>query len=344
MAKVVVGIASSHTPQLSSGSDMWSDHAARDRANAQLLGADGDLHTFDELARDEDHALQEQLRPEVWAAKYARAQECIEMLADRLSAAAPDVLLIVGDDQRELFDDEAMPAVALYSGDELWDRPATGQRAEALSRYPGIVAAQWASHGEEPARHLLHQALTMHLLEALTLDGFDLTRVSAQRADHTLGHAFTYARYRLHLPVTIPIVPVFLNTYYPPNVLGPGRCYELGRALRRAVDAFEEPIRVAVLASGGLSHFVVLENLDRKVLDAMAKHDKDALDAIPRKYFRTGTSEILNWITVAGFFEDAEMDVIDYLPGYRSIAGTGTGMAFATWNPRLASPDETQLR
>lgn len=69
----------------------------------------------------------------------------------------------------------------------------------------------------------------------------------------------------------------------------------------------------------------------------MAAHDSEALGAIPRRYFRSGTSEVLNWIAVAGALEGARMTVLDYVPGYRSMAGTGTGMAFAVWEPVIAA-------
>ena len=50
-----------------------------------------------------------------------------------------------------------------------------------------------------------------------------------------------------------------------------------------------------------------------------------------RAQLRSGTSEILNWITAAGALEGLAARVIDYIPGYRSPAGTGAGMAFVLW-------------
>ena len=49
--------------------------------------------------------------------------------------------------------------------------------------------------------------------------------------------------------------------------------------------------------------------------------------------FRSGTSETKNWIAVAGILSgtDLEMDLLDYVPCYRTEAGTGNAMAFATW-------------
>ncbi len=89
--------------------------------------------------------------------------------------------------------------------------------------------------------------------------------------------------------------------------------------------------RVAVIASGGLSHFVVDERLDRGVLDGIAAGNATALSAIPREALRSGNSEILNWVTAAGALAGLHASVIDYVPGYRTPAGTGAGMAFAQW-------------
>jgi len=154
----------------------------------------------------------------------------------------------------------------------------------------------------------------------------------AQPAGRSLGHAFTFPRYRLGLPASTPIVPVFVNTYYPPNVPSAARCYEFGKALRRAVEDWETSARVAVIASGGLSHFVVDEDLDHAVLAAITARDGQALGSLERDQLRSGTSEILNWIVAAGALENLSATVLDYVPGYRTPAGTGAGMAFVRWD------------
>jgi aromatic ring-opening dioxygenase LigB subunit len=89
--------------------------------------------------------------------------------------------------------------------------------------------------------------------------------------------------------------------------------------------------RVAVVASGGLSHFVVDEELDRRVLDILSKRDVEAVAGLPREFLESGSSEIRNWIAAAGALERLEMRLVDYVPSYRSEAGTGVGMAFAVW-------------
>ena len=329
MADIVIGIASSHTPQLSSGVDMWPDHAERDRRNPHLLGTDARYHSYDELLADADPEIEKELRPEVWDGKYRRCQQAVEVLAAALRAGSPDIAIVIGDDQRELFVDDGIPALACFAGPELVDmRP----DPEIFSRVPlGIQAAYWAVHGDEPAVHPVAHELSNHVAEQLAWDDFDLTVFTKQPAGRTLGHAFTFPRYRLGLPATTPIVPVFVNTYYPPNVPSAARCHDLGRAVRRAVETFPSDARVAVIASGGLSHFVVNERLDHRVLDGIAAGDAAALTTLTRDELRSGNSEILNWIAAAGALEGLTASVVDYVPGYRTPAGTGAGMAFVRW-------------
>ena len=329
MADIVIGIASSHSPQLSSGVDMWPDHARRDQRNV-LLGKDAEYRTYAETLAAADPGLALELRPEVWAGKYQRAQAAVASLAGALADARPDVALVIGDDQRELFLDDGIPAFACFTGAELFDM---APDAETFARLPqGIQAAYWAVHGREKAVHPVARELSAHIAERLALADFDLTVFTSQPAGRTLGHAFTFPRYRLGLPAATPIVPVFVNTYYPPNVPSAARCHALGRELRRAVESWGAEARVAVIASGGLTHFVIDEDLDRGVLAAIAAGDAAALASIPRRRLRSGNSEILNWVTAAAALEGLAPHIVDYVPGYRTPAGTGTGMAFAYWD------------
>ena len=110
------------------------------------------------------------------------------------------------------------------------------------------------------------------------------------------------------------------------------RCFALGQAIRRAVRSFDADARVAIIASGGLSHFVVDEELDHRVLDAITARNNGVLGGLTRDQLRSGTSEILNWIVAAGALEALSATVIDYVPGYRTPAGTGAGMAFVRWD------------
>jgi hypothetical protein len=309
--------------------DLWTDHAARDRRNTALLGRDAEFHTYEELLAQADPALESELRREVWDAKYRRAQDAIDVLTRRLAAAAPDIAVVVGDDQREIFRDEGIPTFACFLGDELMDMPPA---PEVAARIPeGIRAASWAAHSTTAEPHRTSGELSLHLIESLVAEEFDMTSFTAQPAGRSLGHAFTFPRYRLGLPATTPIVPIFVNTYYPPNVPSAARAYAIGQAVARAVRSWPGDARVAVVASGGLSHFVVDEELDRRVLAAFAGADADDLRALSRARLRSGNSEILNWIVAAGALEQRKAEVVEYIPGYRTPAGTGAGMGFVVW-------------
>ena len=106
----------------------------------------------------------------------------------------------------------------------------------------------------------------------------------------------------------------------------------LGQALRRAVDSWDSDKTVAIVASGGLSHTIMDEGIDRMTLDAVMEKDAEALWTLPHERLNLGTSEIRNWIAVAGAMEpETPHQIGEYIPAYRSPAGAGCGIAFTYW-------------
>ena len=91
--------------------------------------------------------------------------------------------------------------------------------------------------------------------------------------------------------------------------------------------------KIAIVASGGLSHFIIDEALDQQVLQGITRKQRELLDSLPMNKLNSGNSEIRNWIAAAGAMQDMSVKLIDYVPAYRSEAGTGCGMAFARWDP-----------
>jgi 3-O-methylgallate 3,4-dioxygenase len=88
---------------------------------------------------------------------------------------------------------------------------------------------------------------------------------------------------------------------------------------------------VGVLASGGLSHFAIDEPFDGSIIAALRSGDATTLAALPAKKLNSGNSEIRNWIAAAGALERLPLAWVEYVPAYRSPAGTGTGLCFAAW-------------
>src|SRR5262249_12313681 len=130
----------------------------------------------------------------------------------------------------------------------------------------------------------------------------------------------------------LPVVPVFLNTYNPPNPPLPKRCVSLGKALKELIESYPEDLRIGVVASGGLSHFVVDEALDQLVIDALKRKDLELLARLDPKRLKAGSSEIRNWIVLAGAATHLDLKWMSYTPSYRTPAGTGIGLGFASWS------------
>lgn len=316
MASIVLGLGTSHGSQVSLTPDWWPKHGELDRKRTN----------YDELIRDRGDSLATELTPEVWERKYDAVQDAVRRLGTELQAADLDAVIVVGDDQAELYTKDNMPAMAVFWGEQVADIP------RDMTGVPeSRAAAMWAKHATEREEYPVPTGLARHVVERLVAGGFDVAQIRQQPEGKSLGHAFTFVRLRLMGDRVIPIIPVMLNTYFPPNQPTAARCYALGAAIREAVASWPEDMRVGVVASGGLSHFVVDEDLDRGLLKAIESHDAEAIGAIPEAKLQSGSSEIKNWIVAAGALTDLRFEVVDYVPGYRSAAGTGCGMAFARW-------------
>jgi protocatechuate 4,5-dioxygenase beta chain len=131
----------------------------------------------------------------------------------------------------------------------------------------------------------------------------------------------------------IPLVPVTMNCTVPP-IPTPERAYQVGTALREMFAAFPDDIRIAVLATGGLSHepggpryFWVDEEFDLWFLDLLKKGDHAALlreCTLERMEVAGsgGTAELLAWILVMAFTQ-GPADVLAYMPAIAWRSGTG---------------------
>ena len=333
MAKIVLGIGSSHGPQLGLTPDQWERRARADRGNPELWYR-GKTYAYPDLVEERGaHRFTAELSPEKAQTRFDACQRAIGQLSETLERVKPDVLVILGDDQHEAFEDDNMPAINVYWGDTIDDAPAESEDWGQAYMYTT------APYGNPPSARVSHptdSALGLHLIQQLVGADFDIAHsrfLPEDRHHGTIGHAFYYVYRRLMNNRVIPNVPVLLNTYYPPNQVPVKRCYELVKALRQAIEAWDSDKRVALIASGGLSHFVIEEDLDDQIIAGLRTKDEEKLTSIPDIRFNSGTSEIRNWIVVAGAMEksDLEMKLIDYAPCYRTEAGTGCAMTFAEW-------------
>src|SRR5215470_1314125 len=319
MAKIVFAAATSHTPMLLAADEILPRFVETDQ-KMKHRDKEGRPVTYGDLLEKADPKLAHLVAPENLVARQNVARAAARRLRDAVSAAALDAIIVFGDDQNESYLEDCRPTFAIYYGDTI--RNSNAQHS-TYSDLPDWYIRNRAGFFEpiEPRDYPVDGALARHLIETLSEAEFDLAASKSLRAGEGEGHAMAYVhRHVMDATAPIPIVPVFLNTYFPPNQPSPRRCYKLGQAVRRAVEAYPGNARVGILASGGLSHFLVDEELDRAILQTL-----------PRNKLHAGSSEILNWVALAGAANGIDLNWFEYVPGYRTPAGTGTGMSFATW-------------
>jgi Catalytic LigB subunit of aromatic ring-opening dioxygenase len=334
MAKIVLGIGTSHGPLLSTPPDMWHLRAEWDRSQIHpYLGRD---YTYDELRdvrRGENFVTQ--ITPEERRRRFDACQVAIERLAQVWVAAKPDVAVIFGNDQMEIFGNSLMPAFFVYAGEGIENGPASEERKAKME--PSIAVAL---DGHKPKQRVVYPglpALAKIVVARLIAEEFDISvsdkLPTGPRGSADAPHAFGFVYERIMKGKVVPNLPLFTNTFYPPNQPSAKRCYRFGEAVAEAIASWDSDLRVAVFGSGGLSHFAINEALDREVMAAVEIGDKGKLAALPQELLQEGTSEIKNWIPLAAVMAQTKLapNFVDYVPCYRSEAGTGHGMAFMYW-------------
>jgi 2,3-dihydroxyphenylpropionate 1,2-dioxygenase len=212
----------------------------------------------------------------------------------RLAAARPDVIAIVGGDHIEGFFLNAVPALAVFVG----------------ARVSG-------EFGRYRYTFDVHERLARAIVEQGIEAGFDL----AYSQDVPLDYAF-YVPLHFTMPEPrLPIVPLYVNVYLPPQPV-PRRCHAWGQALRRILDARTE--RVALVASGGLSHFPGTDrygapdyDFDRALLASLAGgRGSDTARLTGEELDKAGNVELRTWITLLGAVGDAPAEVLCYEPSW----------------------------
>ena len=108
MAEIVLGLGTSHSPQLSVNWPEWSVMRQKDEVDPRL--------DFAALVQRTKRDLTPVLTPAEWEARYTACQRAIGVLGDVLRRVNPDVVVVFGDDQHEQFLDDNLPAVSIFHG------------------------------------------------------------------------------------------------------------------------------------------------------------------------------------------------------------------------------------
>jgi protocatechuate 4,5-dioxygenase beta chain len=267
--------------------------------------------------------------PAVIDGHIQRIEAAFATLREQVRAYRPDVLVMVGDDQGDMFDDANNPTFSIYTGDApIWGRSARDPFGTPSQERTKLVFPQHA----ELSRHLL-RGLIQRDFDVANIGKFDPRGNPARGVSHMVSNLVP----EVDPGLAIPLVCVFINEYFPP-LPSAARCARLGTAIADILR--DRPERIAIYASGGLSHYPGMYNagwidqpLDRWILERLAANDVEALEHLftfDSDTLRSGTGEVRAWITVAAAMRRAAT-VVDYVPAHC----TQTGCGFVCW-PSLA--------
>jgi aromatic ring-opening dioxygenase catalytic subunit (LigB family) len=258
------------------------------------------------IAREWD-SLSQQTREQVRAG--------FDTVGARLMAARPDVLVIVSPDHWCNFFLNNFPAFCVGVGEE-HDGP------------PEPFLKRFFDHPVLAG----HPGLGRHIADTAFACDFDPSL--SHRL--TLDHGFCLPLWRMGLDPIPPIVPIVVN-----EVEGPmptmRRCLAWGHLLKDAIKSYPQDVRVAVLATGGLSHFIgepgmgqVDETFDRNCIELFQKGDPAALTStLERDVYNTGNGghEVRNWVVAHAVAGAQGFELIGYAP----LEEIYVGCAFAEW-------------
>jgi hypothetical protein len=161
----------------------------------------------------------------------------------------------------------------------------------------------------------VHRAMAEDLLYKLVAAGFDL----AYSEDAVLGHTFAVPFEFVIGGRDIPVIPMHTNVYLPP-LPSAKRCAALGREIAQIIAA--RPERVAIIASGGMSHYPGTWKypqpefeFDRWVIQELEKGNADAVfDLTSEQLDAAGNTELLPWAVLLGAIGKVPGELVQYTP------------------------------
>jgi 2,3-dihydroxyphenylpropionate 1,2-dioxygenase len=232
------------------------------------------------------------------------AEKAYAMLRSDLEAAKPEVLIVVANDQFVNFFFNVIPTFFITLADEV-----KGQFTRHRFQY---------KNDKELGRAILRAGLE---------SGIDFAFGEYVELQHTQ----VVPLYFLLPKPEIPILPIYVNTWVDP-IPTPRRCYQVGELIRTVAEKRGE--RIAILATGGLSHFPgsprigeIDAEFDHELLQMMRDGKGRALAEYSLEQLQqAGDSEFLNWMVVLGTVGNARAASTAYMPDL-----VATGWGFASW-------------
>ena len=220
-----------------------------------------------------------------WSPLFKGYEPARRWMAD----AAPDVAIVVYNDHTNAFDFSMIPTFALGCADEfpIADEGWGPRPVPSVQGYPELAA---------------------HLVQSIILDEFDLTIVNEMEVDHGLTVPLSLL---FGSPGAWPVrvIPLAVNVVQYPPPTG-NRCYNLGKAIRKAVESWDEDLRVVVFGTGGMSHQIqgpraglINQAFDAQFLDDLSRDPARLVSISHLDYMREAGAEaveLVMWLVMRG--------------------------------------------
>jgi protocatechuate 4,5-dioxygenase beta chain len=229
-----------------------------------------------------------------------------------MAEAKPDVAIIVYNDHADAFDFRMIPTFALGCAEE-YESADEGWGPRPVPTVKG------------------HAELASHLVQSLILDEFDMTIVNEMEVDHglTVPMSLLWGQPK-EWPVRV--VPLAVNVVQYPTPTG-HRCYMLGKAIKKAVESWDEDLNVVIFGTGGMSHQIQGERaglinspFDTAFLDDLTR-DPERLVRLPAiEYLRDAGNEaieLIMWLIMRGALGDGAEEVYRFYHVPASSTGVG---------------------
>jgi protocatechuate 4,5-dioxygenase beta chain len=215
-----------------------------------------------------------------------------------MAETRPDVVIMVYNDHVNAFDFKIIPTFGLGCADEF-----------------KIADEGWGARPVPPIKG--YPELASHMIQSLVLDEFDMTIVNEMQVDHGLTTPMSIMFGQVK-EWPCRVIPLAVNVIQYPAPTG-HRCFMLGKAIRKAVESWNEDLKVVIFGTGGMSHQIqgpraglVNPEFDKEFLDGLSR-DPDRLAQIPPlDYLRHAGAEAIElvmWLIMRGALGDKVKEV-----------------------------------
>src|SRR5580658_8120459 len=188
MAEIVLGMAASHGPLLSTPPEQWDLRAKADRENKDHWYR-GRTYDYESLLKERAPGLAKEVEVETRRERHAQCRRAMTALGEKFKETAPEAVVIVGNDQREFFNEDLTPAITVYRGKEI-------RNVQFLHEgSPGLNIAEVGNAPTEGAVYPGASDLADHILKSLAEEDFDLAQSSStpkESSRHGIPHAFGF--------------------------------------------------------------------------------------------------------------------------------------------------------